>query len=133
MNITTFILMSMAYLLMAVLLLMRRNSSNHEYSWWLYSRSGCREIIYNVYIISGSNEGVGLRLRRSWRYHWYLFRHFDKVETFDECTVYNINPEQVLYMGDDIPDYHVMKLVGLPTCPQDASPWIKGICSAYIA
>ena len=36
------------------------------------------------------------------------------------------------YMGDDIPDYHVMKLVGLPTCPQDASPEIKSI-SNYIS
>jgi 3-deoxy-D-manno-octulosonate 8-phosphate phosphatase (KDO 8-P phosphatase) len=30
-------------------------------------------------------------------------------------------------MGDDIPDYHVMKLVGLAACPQDASPEGKGI------
>ncbi len=35
-------------------------------------------------------------------------------------------------MGDDIPDYQVMKLVALPTCPQDASPEIKGI-SKYIS
>ena len=35
-------------------------------------------------------------------------------------------------MGDDIPDYHVMQLVGLPTCPQDACPEIKGI-SKYIS
>jgi 3-deoxy-D-manno-octulosonate 8-phosphate phosphatase (KDO 8-P phosphatase) len=32
-------------------------------------------------------------------------------------------------MGDDIPDYHVMQLVGLPTCPQDASPEIKAIAT----
>jgi 3-deoxy-D-manno-octulosonate 8-phosphate phosphatase (KDO 8-P phosphatase) len=35
-------------------------------------------------------------------------------------------------MGDDIPDYHVMQHVGLPTCPQDASPEIKAI-SQYIS
>jgi 3-deoxy-D-manno-octulosonate 8-phosphate phosphatase (KDO 8-P phosphatase) len=35
-------------------------------------------------------------------------------------------------MGDDIPDYHVMKLVGLAACPQDASPEIKAI-SKYIS
>lgn len=29
-------------------------------------------------------------------------------------------PEQVLYMGDDLPDLPVMKLVGLPCCPADA-------------
>jgi 3-deoxy-D-manno-octulosonate 8-phosphate phosphatase (KDO 8-P phosphatase) len=36
-------------------------------------------------------------------------------------SVYNINPEQVLYMGDDIPDY-CNEISRLPTCPQDASP-----------
>ena len=35
-------------------------------------------------------------------------------------------------MGDDIPDFHVMKLVGLPTCPQNAAPEIKEI-SSYIS
>jgi 3-deoxy-D-manno-octulosonate 8-phosphate phosphatase (KDO 8-P phosphatase) len=35
-------------------------------------------------------------------------------------------------MGDDIPDFHVMKLVGLPTCPKDSSPEIKSI-STYIS
>jgi 3-deoxy-D-manno-octulosonate 8-phosphate phosphatase (KDO 8-P phosphatase) len=57
----------------------------------------------------------------------------DKVETFKEfIDIYNIKPEQVLYMGDDIPDYHVMQLVGLPTCPQNAAPEIKGL-STYIS
>ena len=55
------------------------------------------------------------------------------METFKEYTeLYSINPEQVLYMGDDIPDFHVMKLVGLPTCPQDATSEIKAICN-YIS
>jgi 3-deoxy-D-manno-octulosonate 8-phosphate phosphatase (KDO 8-P phosphatase) len=57
----------------------------------------------------------------------------NKVETFKEFTdIYTIQPENVLYMGDDIPDFHVMQLVGLPTCPQDAVPEIKKI-SKYIS
>ncbi|MGL5111355.1 MAG: KdsC family phosphatase [Flavobacterium sp.] len=88
---------------------------------------------YNVCIISGgSNEGVRVRLRNLGVTDIHLGTP-DKVATFDEYTdVYQINPAQVLYMGDDIPDYHVMKLVGLPTCPQDACPEIKSI-SAYIS
>ena len=43
-----------------------------------------------------------------------------------------IKLENVLYMGDDIPDYPVMKLVGLPTCPQDAVQEIKAI-SKYVS
>ena len=88
---------------------------------------------YNVCIISGgSNEGVRIRLRNLGITDIHLGTP-DKVATFKEyCDIYTINPENVLYMGDDIPDYHVMQLVGLPTCPQDAVAEIKAI-SKYIS
>ena len=88
---------------------------------------------YNVCIISGgSNEGVRIRLQNLGIREIHLGSS-DKVTTFKEyCEKYNINPQHVLYMGDDIPDYHVMKLVGLPTCPQDAVSEIKAI-SKYIS
>ncbi|GAA4028721.1 MAG: 3-deoxy-D-manno-octulosonate 8-phosphate phosphatase [Flavobacterium sp.] len=88
---------------------------------------------YNVCIISGgNNEGVRIRLKNLGITDIHLASP-DKVATFNEYVgSYNIKPEQVLYMGDDIPDYHVMQLVGLPTCPQDASPEIKAI-SKYIS
>lgn len=88
---------------------------------------------YNVCIISGgSNEGVRQRLRGLGITDIYLGAH-NKIEQLDEyLDIYNIKPEQVLYMGDDIPDYPVMKLVGLPCCPQDAAPEIKAI-SAYVS
>jgi len=88
---------------------------------------------YNVCIISGgSNEGVRVRLRNLGITDIHLGVS-DKVATFDEYTeIYNIKQEEVLYMGDDIPDYHVMQLVGLPSCPQDACPEIKSI-SKYIS
>lgn len=40
--------------------------------------------------------------------------------------------DEVLYMGDDIPDLEVMKKVGLPCCPQDAVTEIRAI-SKYIS
>ena len=88
---------------------------------------------YQVCIISGgSNDGVKIRLRNLGITDIYLATP-DKVETFKEYTeLYNINPDQVLYMGDDIPDYHVMQLVGLPSCPQDSTSEIKAI-SKYIS
>ena len=43
----------------------------------------------------------------------------------------NLKPEEVLYMGDDIPDYEVMRACGLPCCPADAAEEIKRI-SCYI-
>jgi 3-deoxy-D-manno-octulosonate 8-phosphate phosphatase (KDO 8-P phosphatase) len=88
---------------------------------------------YVVAIISGgSNEGVRVRLKNLGIHDIYLGVH-DKVEKFHEiCDAYQLNPETILYMGDDIPDYLVMQKVGLPTCPQDATPEIKAI-SQYIS
>lgn len=45
---------------------------------------------------------------------------------------YNLKDEDILYMGDDIPDYEVMSLCGLACCPADAAPEIKEI-SQYIS
>jgi 3-deoxy-D-manno-octulosonate 8-phosphate phosphatase (KDO 8-P phosphatase) len=44
----------------------------------------------------------------------------------------SLKPENVLYMGDDIPDYHAMKHCGVATCPADAAEEIKAI-SHYIS
>jgi 3-deoxy-D-manno-octulosonate 8-phosphate phosphatase (KDO 8-P phosphatase) len=88
---------------------------------------------YNVCIISGgTNEAVRERLKGLGVTDIYLGVH-DKVEKLDEyLDIYNINPDNVLYMGDDIPDYHPMKMVALPTCPKDAVPEIQDI-SLYIS
>jgi len=57
----------------------------------------------------------------------------DKVAVFNALlTKYDISASEVLYMGDDIPDFKVMQLVGLPTCPSDAVPEIKAI-SEYVS
>lgn len=45
---------------------------------------------------------------------------------------YQLKPEQILYMGDDLPDYEIMKKTGIPTCPTDAADEIKSI-SVYIS
>lgn len=43
-----------------------------------------------------------------------------------------LSPEEIVYVGDDIPDYEVMQLVGLPCCPVDAVPEIKSV-SKYVS
>ncbi|MFI1743000.1 MULTISPECIES: KdsC family phosphatase [Thalassobellus] len=88
---------------------------------------------FNICIISGgSNEGVRLRLKGLGITDIYLGAH-NKIEQLDEyLTANDIKSENVLYMGDDIPDYPVMKGIGLPCCPQDAVPEIKNI-SKYIS
>lgn len=54
-------------------------------------------------------------------------RNFQKW--LDEC---GLRPDEVMYMGDDIPDYEVMQIAGLPACPADAAPEIKQI-ARYIS
>ena len=88
---------------------------------------------FNMCIISGgSNEGVRKRLAGLGLKDIYLGAH-NKIDQLNEYLSYNnIKLENVLYMGDDIPDYPVMQLVGLPCCPQDAAPEIKAI-SKYVS
>ena len=87
----------------------------------------------NVCIISGGkNEGVRTRLANLGIKDIYLGAH-DKIKQYNELVEkYNLKPENVLYMGDDIPDYPVMELVGLAACPNDAAPEIQRI-SKYIS
>ena len=88
---------------------------------------------YKVCIISGGdNEGVRTRFERLGVTDIYLGTHH-KTKQFNELlSKYNLNPEHILYMGDDLPDYPVMKLVGLPCCPNDAVPEIQNV-SKYIS
>lgn len=81
---------------------------------------------YNVCIISGgTNEGVRLRFKGLGVNDIYLGAHL-KTEPLNEyLNTNNIAPEKVLYMGDDLPDIPPMRLIGLPTCPQNAVPEVK--------
>lgn len=57
----------------------------------------------------------------------------DKIVQFNDwITKRNLSPENVLYMGDDLPDFPVMKVVGVPVCPADAVEEIKSLCK-YIS
>ena len=53
-------------------------------------------------------------------------------DVFLGCSIKVKEYNQLMYMGDDIPDYEVMRLCGCPVCPADAAPEIKGI-STYIS
>jgi 3-deoxy-D-manno-octulosonate 8-phosphate phosphatase (KDO 8-P phosphatase) len=88
---------------------------------------------YPVCIISG---GSGSAMQN--RFEGLGIKHInlgvsDKVAVFEAfLNEAQLDASQVLYMGDDIPDFKVMKLVGLPTCPADACEEIKAI-STYIS
>ena len=40
---------------------------------------------------------------------------------------YGLRDEEILYVGDDIPDIEVMRTCGLPCCPRDAAPEVKSV------
>jgi 3-deoxy-D-manno-octulosonate 8-phosphate phosphatase (KDO 8-P phosphatase) len=88
---------------------------------------------YHVCIISGgSGETMQKRFEALGIKNIFLGVS-DKVAVFEKILLkYQLDKAEVLYMGDDIPDYNIMKLVGLPTCPADAVEEIKAI-STFIS
>ncbi|WP_103070595.1 KdsC family phosphatase [Aquimarina sediminis] len=88
---------------------------------------------YNVCIISGGkNEGVRQRLKGLGITDIYLGAHHKTEQLNEYLNARNLKTENVLYMGDDIPDLPVMEMIGLPTCPQDAVAEIKEV-SKYVS
>ena len=56
-----------------------------------------------------------------------------KIKTYDAFLAkYGLTDEQVMYMGDDIPDLEIMHRVGCPVCPKDACSEIKSV-SLYVS
>ena len=56
-----------------------------------------------------------------------------KIKTYEEfLQKYGLSDEEVMYMGDDIPDLEIMRRVGCPVCPKDACLEIKEV-SCYVS
>ncbi len=88
---------------------------------------------FQIAIVTGANtERVKLRYKNLGVEHIYL-NSFNKTECLDDFTAKTgIAKNEILYMGDDLVDYSIMKEVGIATCPLDAVPEIKAI-SQYIS
>jgi len=88
---------------------------------------------YNVAIISGGNSSSMHRRFEALKIMDFFLGVDNKREVFEKYLKdKNINAKQVLYMGDDIPDYKAMQRAGLACCPADAVPEIKSIAQ-YIS
>jgi 3-deoxy-D-manno-octulosonate 8-phosphate phosphatase (KDO 8-P phosphatase) len=88
---------------------------------------------YNIVIITGGNsnmvkkrlEGLGIK-------NVFIGIH-NKLPVMNQYLKENkISSQEVLYMGDDIPDFPCLKEVGVSTCPHDAAIEIREI-SDYIS
>lgn len=88
---------------------------------------------YPVAIITGGiSESVEKRYRGLGVKDIYMGSK-NKIKDFEDFVAkYNLNPDEIMYMGDDLPDYDVMKRIGIPTCPANAVEQIKAI-SNYIS
>ena len=88
---------------------------------------------YRIIIITGGNsEAVRQRFEGLGVQEVYLSIG-NKLEVFHDIVKRdNLKMENILYMGDDIPDYEIMKEVGVAACPADAAQEIKHI-SKYIS
>ena len=56
-----------------------------------------------------------------------------KIQTYEQfIALYGLSDDEIIYMGDDIPDYEIMHRVGCPVCPADACSDIKAL-SIYVS
>ena len=106
----------------------RRMSTRDGYSLQLAIKKG-----YRVLVISGgASEGVRERLEYLGISDIFL-NVKDKKEMLRQYALeHSLEEKDILYMGDDIPDYAIMKHVGLACAPADAAPEIRHI-AAYIS
>lgn len=88
---------------------------------------------FNICIISGgSSEVIKKRLNGLGITDVYL-KVSDKVDKYEDYMFSNhLKKEEILYMGDDMPDYEVMQKVGIATCPNNSAEEIKAI-SHYVS
>jgi 3-deoxy-D-manno-octulosonate 8-phosphate phosphatase (KDO 8-P phosphatase) len=86
-----------------------------------------------IAVITGArSEAVKKRLNYLGIEDLYLGVH-DKIEKYEDYKhSYGYTDDEILYMGDDLPDYEIMKRVGVPVCPSDAVHEIQNL-SIYVS
>ncbi|MBQ1951616.1 MAG: HAD-IIIA family hydrolase [Alistipes sp.] len=88
---------------------------------------------YRVCVITGGYGKILERRLRMLGMQDFYIDCMDKITTLREyMKKYDLKPENVLYMGDDIPDLECMREVGMPVCPADSAPEVIE-CSRYIS
>lgn len=83
---------------------------------------------YHVWAISGArSEGVKTRLARLGlqEIHTGIDEKIPVLQAL--LDKHNVTPENLLYMGDDIPDIECMKWAGFAACPADAVPEVIAV------
>lgn len=94
-----------------------------------YALQYAAKLGYKVFFISGgSSEEMKLTLENLGAIKVCL-NSKSKLMVFEELKKeYDLSEENILYMGDDIPDIPVLSIVGVSTCPKDASTDVRMLC-----
>jgi 3-deoxy-D-manno-octulosonate 8-phosphate phosphatase (KDO 8-P phosphatase) len=88
---------------------------------------------YRILIVSGADGGpVDRRMNKLGIDDVHMSVKDKKALVQKYMKKHKLRAEEVLYMGDDMPDLPVMSVVGLPACPADAVPEIKE-ASKYVS
>ncbi len=88
---------------------------------------------FRVAIISGGNSQPFKQALNSLGIEDVFLSQSDKLQCYkDYVNEHHLNEDEILYMGDDLPDYEVMQRVGIAACPDNAAHEIKQI-SIYIS
>ena len=108
--------------------LLRTTNTKDGYAIRLAAMSGLHVAI----ISGGAEESIRKRYSRIGIEDVFLGSSVKTERLRQLLDKYGLAADEVLYMGDDIPDYEVMQVVGLPCCPRDAAPEIREI-SRYVS
>ena len=107
---------------------MRTVNIKDEYALQLASRRGLRIAV----LTGGTDEAVRLRCGRL-GVEDVVMGSSVKIRDYERLLAkYGLKDDEVLYMGDDIPDYEVMRRCGCPCCPADACGDIRAV-SRYVS
>jgi 3-deoxy-D-manno-octulosonate 8-phosphate phosphatase (KDO 8-P phosphatase) len=88
---------------------------------------------YRIAIISGgASDAVTNRLNRLGIRDVFMQVTDKKSKLIEYVQQHNLQWSEILFMGDDIPDFEVLQLVGMPCAPADAVSEIKQV-SKYIS
>jgi len=88
---------------------------------------------FKMGIITGSDSLAIFKRFDSLGFQHIYLKSVRKIDDFDDFLRKNkLCSEEVCYVGDDIPDYEIMQVVGLPSCPANAAIEIKSIAK-YIS
>lgn len=84
---------------------------------------------YPIAIITGGfSNSIEKRFSQGLANQIYM-KSKNKVPDFiDFCNKYNLDPQEVAFIGDDIPDLPILKICGLAVCPSDAVAEVKAAC-----